>query len=49
MRGNTFVYKIKGIVSSPIQIMYEKAEVMSAIISFVSFSISAFASDGTHL
>jgi len=49
MRGNTFVYKIKGIVSSPPQLIYEKAQMMSAMISFVSFSISTFASDGTHL
>jgi len=49
MRGSTFVCKIKGIIASPPSLRYEKAQLMSAMISLESFSISTFASDGTHL
>jgi hypothetical protein len=49
IRGNTFVCNMKGISASPPSLRYEKAQLMSEIISLLSFSISTFASDGTHL
>jgi len=49
MRGNTFVCKMKGITASPPSLRYEKAQLMSEIISLESFSIRTFASVGTHL